>query len=141
MILLAACASSPPHANAASDAGDAARIICAAECSHEQRCAHNDPECPGRCAKLPVRHPAVWSAAWAGDIARCFAAASCEHDADELCVFATSRHTAATDACYASTASERRMCPVLNGLTADAAERARACFAGRRRRRPPADWK
>jgi hypothetical protein len=123
---LAACAGAAGR----DSAGNAAQIICAAECRRSLRCGQQDLECPGRCDRLPVRRPAVWSASWADEIAHCFDTSSCAHDAEEGCVFATARRTHAAQSCASAAKMERRLCPVLNGLTDDASNRVDTCFAG-----------
>jgi hypothetical protein len=135
IILVMACGAS--QHGGADDRGDAARILCEAECHHDARCG-NPPDC-GRCATLPVRTPPVWSAGWAREVGACMEAAACSHDADEACVFATSRRTRAAVACVDA---HDRLCPVLQGLTPAADARVTACYqAGRDDCMPPMDWK
>jgi hypothetical protein len=140
IIAIAGCASSQSGSH--SDDGDAARIICIAECQRFQRCGHDQPTCMPRCARLTVRNPAVWSADWARDVASCIATTECEHDSEERCVFATTRHTEAADVCFAS-GDRAKLCPVLNGLTPDSTEHVRACYlaGGGERCVPRLDWK
>ena len=142
--MLVACGAAQPGSD--HDRGDAARILCEADCRRELRCGHDDPTCLPRCAGLPVRQPPVWSTGWAREVGGCIDKSTCAHDADEACVFATSHHTSAAEACFAAAASEHRTCPVLNGLTDDAAEKARRCYEGGGDRggddcMPSFDWK
>jgi hypothetical protein len=84
----------------------------------------------------------VWSADWARDVASCIASTECAHDSEERCVFATTRHTEAADACFAS-GTRAKLCPALNGLAPDSAEHVRACYVagGGERCVPALDWK
>ena len=133
-LVIAACGSSQHGDN---ESGDAARIICEAECHREVRCGH-DYECQ-RCEKLPVRNPPVWSAGWAREVAACMDKSSCAHDADEACVV-TARRTKAAEACAAK---HDRMCVVLDGLTPRADAEVTACYerGDGGSCRPPFDWK
>ena len=57
-------------------------------------------------------------------------------------MFATTRHTEAADACFAS-GTRAKLCPVLNGLVPESAAHVRACYlaGGGERCVPPLDWK
>jgi len=138
--VVVSCSGSQPGTRA--DDGDAARIVCEAECHHREGCHHDKPACMSRCATLPVRSPPVWSAAWAREVGACVTSASCDHDSEEACVFSTTRHTPAADACTSADAG-RKICPVLNGLTPAASDRVLACYqgGGGDSCTPPLDWK
>lgn len=139
--VLVGCAGAQP--GSATERGDAARILCEADCRRELRCGHDNPSCLPRCAGLPVQQPPVWSTSWAREVGSCIDQSTC--GAQEACVFATSRRTSASAACFDAVSAEHRFCPVLNGLTDDAAERARRCYETGRDRvdrcRPRFDWK
>ena len=112
--------------------GDAARIICEAECRRDERCHPDAPaaECFARCPTLPVRQPPVWSAGWASEVAHCIDLAACAHDAEEGCVLASARHTALGDTCQAQaeTPKAQRRCGVLQGLTPAAEQQVQGCL-------------
>ena len=120
----------------ADETGDGAQILCTAECKRELRCGGSD-DC-ARCATLPVRTPAVWSAGWGREVGACIDRASCAHDSDEACVF-TSRRTRAAVLCADA---HDKLCAVLEGLTPDADARVSACYEQHGDRcMPPFDWK
>jgi hypothetical protein len=127
--------------------GDAAKILCEAQCRREHRC-DGDPEdpCLARCKTLPVRQPPVWSAGWATEVATCIDGSSCEHDADEVCVMSTHHHSGIGDACRKQAASlaDQPKCAVLQGLTPEGDAQVNACTsAGKALEEctPPYDWK
>ena len=128
--------------------GDAARIVCEAECRRDARCNVGEPsaQCFARCPTLPVRKPPVWSAAWATELAACIDAASCDHDADEACVFAPKHRSQSGEACMARVPAYARAsdCVVLQGIAPASDDAVRACIeAGHPfdRCAPDYDWK
>jgi len=128
--------------------GDAARILCEAECRRDGRCHVGDPStaCFARCQSLPVRDPPVWSAAWATEVAGCIDASACDHDADEQCVFAVHHRSRSAEDCTAKGPAYARAsdCVVLQGLAHGADDRVRACIASGAsfdRCAPDYDWK
>jgi hypothetical protein len=143
-----------------SGGGDAARIICEAECRRGARCAggrsSEDPRaCAARCATLPVRMPPVWQTAWAGTYARCADESTCATDDDERCLFMFMVQQPPNDAVQACLAAgppdqrdvrtkSGRKCLVLSGLTPGASAQAAACLrsgADGKSCMPPFDWK
>jgi hypothetical protein len=112
--------------------GDAARIICEAECRRDARCGHAETDCNARCAKLPVRSPPIWHTDWAHQIATCMDSVSCAHDADEGCFTSTDRKSTSATTCAsrATKSKELRFCDVLDGLTDDFDRSVDACLRG-----------
>lgn len=127
--------------------GDAAKILCEAECRRELRCDGEPSEpCLARCAQMPVRTPPIWSARWATEVASCVDSAGCGHDADEVCVLSTHHHSQVGDTCRAEAQklNDQPRCAVLQGLTPAGEEQMRACLAAGKdvdACTPPYDWK
>ena len=127
-------------------AGDAARVICEAECRRHDRCKKPEPDCLTRCGTLPIREPPVWHTDWARQIGVCIESADCDHDSEEKCTSASDRKTHSSATCAASATSEKsiRVCQVLNGLTDGADAEVDACLKGGtpfKKCAPPFDWK
>jgi len=127
-------------------AGDAARVICEAECRRKDRCKKSEPDCLSRCGTLPIREPPVWHTDWARQIGACIESAECSHDDEEKCTSATDHKTQSSATCAASATSEKsmRFCEVLNGLTENADKEVDACLKGGtpfKKCAPPFDWK
>jgi hypothetical protein len=147
----------PVAAVQASSGGDAARIICEAECRRSARClgADDSAACFTRCPTLPVRNPPVWQADWASAFARCADQPTCGRDEDERCLFMfmiQQPPNEAVQACLSSNPPDQRdvrtkggrRCLILSGLTPGASAQAAACLRSGAEGKscvPPFDWK